>query len=94
MTSYFMAVVASCSAGAAVRYAAKEMTAKASGGRLLVLNGIVSTVACAGGGFANNWFIRQPEVKTGIAIRDPVTNEIVGVSKNCAKSAVWQTASS
>jgi hypothetical protein len=92
MTSYVMAVAASCSAGAALRFAAKDLTARASGGRLLVLNGIVSTVACAGGGFANNWFIRQPEVKTGIAVRDPATDEIVGLSKNCAKSAVWQTA--
>jgi len=68
MTSYAMAVVASCSAGAAVRYAAKDLTAKAKGGKLIVLNAIVSTIACAGGGFANNWFIRQPEVKTGITV--------------------------
>ena len=68
MTSYAMAVVASCSAGAAIRYASKGVTAKSSGGKLVVLNAIVSTIACAGGGFANNWFIRQPEVKTGIGI--------------------------
>ena len=58
ITSYVMAVVASCSAGGVVRFLAKDITARASGGRLLVLNGIVSTFACAGGGFANNWFIR------------------------------------
>lgn len=92
MKSYAMAVVASCSAGAAIRYASKDLTAKAHGGRLIVLNAIVSTIACAGGGFANNWFIRQPEVKTGIAIVDPASEKVVGVSKNCAKSAVWQTA--
>jgi len=89
MTSYVMAVIASCSAGAAVRYAAKGVTARSTGGKLVVLNAIVSTIACAGGGFANNWFIRQPEVKTGIGIQDPATGKVVGVSKNCAKSAVW-----
>jgi len=58
MTSYFMAIIASCSAGAAVRYASKGVTARSKGGKVVVLNGIVTTMACAAGGFANNWSIR------------------------------------
>lgn len=56
--SYFMAVAASCTAGATVRKLTEGITAKSSGGKLVVLNGIVSTIACAMGGFANNYCIR------------------------------------
>lgn len=56
--SYCAAIVASCSAGAAVRTAFKGLTAKATGGKLVILNAFVATAACAAGGFANNWFIR------------------------------------
>ena len=60
----------------------------------MVLNAVVSMIACALGGFANNWFIRMPETLKGIEVQDPLTNQTVGSSKLCAKSAVMQTASS
>ncbi len=56
--SYCAAIVASCGAGAAVRTACKGLTAKATGGKLVVLNALVATIACGAGGFANNWCIR------------------------------------
>ncbi len=92
--SYAMAIGASCSAGAAVRTLTKGITSRSTGGQLVVLNGIVSTIACAMGGFANNYMIRQPEINKGIQIQDPANGKTVGTSKLCAKEAVWQTASS
>jgi hypothetical protein len=53
-----MAVTASCSSAAAVRIMTKTVTSTATGGKLVVLNGIVSTIACMCGGFANNYFMR------------------------------------
>lgn len=94
MRSYVMAVGASCSAGATVRYLTRGITARSKGGQLVILNGIVSTVACAMGGFANNYFIRLPEINKGIQIQDPANGKNVGTSKMCAKEAVWQTATS
>lgn len=89
-----MAVAASCSTGAAIRLATNPLTAKASGGKLVLLNALVSMTACAMGGFANNYFIRLPETVSGIGIEDPASGETVGVSRICAKEAVLQTASS
>ena len=90
-----MAVVASCTAGASIRYLTRGMTANSTGGKLVVLNAIVSMTACAMGGFANNWCIRQPEVTSGgIQIQDPSNGKVVGMSKICAREAIWQTASS
>ena len=67
-----MAVATSCTAGASIRYLTRGMTANSTGGKLVVLNAIVSMIACAMGGFANNWCIRQPEVTSGgIQIQDP-----------------------
>lgn len=51
-------------------------------------------VACMGGGFANNWFMRLPETAIGIEIQDPADNKVVGKSKLVAHAAVVQTASS
>lgn len=63
MKSYVMAIIASCGAGASVRMLTKNISASATGGKLVIVNGGVTVVACALGGFANNYFIRQPELK-------------------------------
>jgi len=60
--SYMMAVVASGAAGLGVRALTKKQTQGATGGKLVLLNAIVTIVACGIGGFANNYFIRMPEV--------------------------------
>lgn len=89
-----MAVTASCGAGYAVRLATRKMTQQSSGSKLILLNSLVSMIACMGGGFANNWFMRLPETKIGIEIQDPSDNKAVGKSKLVAQEAVMQTASS
>jgi hypothetical protein len=61
-----MAVTASVGSALGVRYATKGITKTATGGKLIVLNGIVSTVACMCGGFANNYMMRLPEMNIGI----------------------------
>lgn len=58
MKSYVMAIIASCGAGASVRMLTKNITATSTGGKLVIVNGGVTLVACALGGFANNYFIR------------------------------------
>ena len=59
------------------------------GGKKVIFNVFVAMVGCGLGGFANNWYMRAPEVEKGIAIQDPVTHEVVGVSKKTAESARW-----
>jgi len=69
-----MAVVASGGAAIGVRHLTRRQTERSTGARLVVLNAVVTMVACGMGGFANNWFMRQPEVKQGIMVVDPVNN--------------------
>ena len=92
--SYMMAVTASVGSAIGVRLLLKNLTASATGGKLVVLNAIVSTIACACGGFANNWSMRQPELRQGIKVQDPANDEFVGSSVKAAESAIMQTASS
>ena len=63
-------------------------SAKATGARLVILNAFSGTVACMAGGFANNWFMRQAEMKRGIEMLDPDTGAPLGKSKIAARSAV------
>lgn len=66
-------------------------TARATGAQGYFINAISSFFACASAGFLNAWFMRQTEMKTGISVFDPATNECYGLSKACAYSAVLQT---
>jgi hypothetical protein len=43
-------------------------------------------------GFLNAWIMRRTEMQKGIDVLEPETMEPVGVSKNCAQKAVYQTA--
>lgn len=45
-----------------------------------MLNTLTGMFACAVGGWVNNYSIRSPEVQKGIAIQDPTSGEVVGVS--------------
>ena len=94
MKGYGMAVGASVSIALMFRQINAKASARATGARLVGLNALTSTVACMAGGFVNNWFMRQVEMENGIELCDPDTNEPIGKSKLCAKSAVMQTASS
>lgn len=92
--SYCMAVAASVSTSIGVRLATKRQTERAKGARLVVLNAIVTMIACGAGGFANNWFMRQPEIAQGISVTDPNDGKTLGKSKIAALDATWETASS
>ena len=94
ITSYIGAVCAACTTGYTIRKLTAGMLANATGARLTVLNSITVMTSVALGGWVNNFAIRQPEVNTGIGIQDPANHEQVGVSKNCAAAARWQTANS
>ncbi len=63
----------------------------ATGARLILLNSVSSFFACAAAGFLNAYFMRQTELKKGINVINPETNETVGLSKKCAHKAVMQT---
>ena len=92
LKSYGMALGASVSASIGFRLLTAKQTATAKGAKLAVINAVVSIVACASGGFVNNWFMRQPETVKGIEIADPANMESVGKSCLAAKEAVKQTA--
>ena len=94
LKSYGMALGASVSASIGVRLLTAKQTAKSTGARLAVINAVVSIIACASGGFVNNWFMRQPEIVNGIEITDPANGQVLGKSINAAKEAVQQTATS
>jgi hypothetical protein len=66
--SYFAAVAVSCSAGYTVRKLTNPLMARVKGGQFVILNSLVATIACALGGFANNYIIRMPETVKGIEI--------------------------
>lgn len=69
--------------------ATAPMLKGASGVKEVALNTVVTIVACAAGGWANNYIIRQPEVNVGISVEDPADGKKVGISKKCADAARW-----
>ena len=82
--SYLGAVISSTTVALAIRQLNAKRSAAATGAKLIMLNAITSTTACACGGFANNWFMRSVEMEKGIELCDPDTNEPIGKSKACA----------
>ena len=56
------AVGSSLATALTIRQLNLKRSAAATGARLIMLNTITSTVACAAGGFANNWFMRSAEM--------------------------------
>jgi hypothetical protein len=51
-------------------------------------------VAVAAAGYLNSYCMRMGEMDKGIKIYDEITGEEMGISKDCARSAVLQTAGS
>lgn len=88
------AVGSSVGVALTIRQINLKRSAAAKGPKLILLNAATSTIACAAGGFANNWFMRSAEMANGITLNDPETGVEIGKSKIAAKSAVMQTASS
>ena len=94
LKSYVSAVSACCVTSAFIRYKTQPVIARATGARLIMLNTVTSMLACAVGGWVNNFSIRSPEVQRGIAIVDPNSGQTVGISQECARNARLQTANS
>merc|ERR1712029_221388 len=88
------AVGSSVGVALTIRQINLKRSAAATGAKLILLNAFTSTIACAAGGFANNWFMRSAEMERGITMCDPDTGKELGKSKIAAKYAVMQTASS
>jgi len=74
------AVGSSVAVALTIRQINLKRSAAASGARLIMLNAITSTIACAAGGFANNWFMRSAEMQRGIELNDPDTGKPIGKS--------------
>ena len=49
---------------------------------------MIAYVAVASAGFLNSYCMRMGEMDKGIKIYDEVTDEEMGVSKECARTAV------
>ena len=88
------AVSSSVAVALTIRQINLKRSAAATGPKLILLNAATSTIACAAGGFANNWFMRSAEMERGITLNHPDTGNEIGKSKVAAKTAVMQTASS
>ena len=88
------AVGSSVGVALTIRQINLKRSAAAKGPKLILLNAATSTIACAAGGFANNWFMRSAEMERGVSLTDPDTGAELGKSKIAAKYAVMQTASS
>ena len=82
------AVGSSVAVALTIRQINLKRSAAATGAKLIMLNAITSTTACAAGGFANNWFMRSAEMQRGIQLSDPDTGNPIGKSQIAAKTAV------
>jgi hypothetical protein len=71
------------------------VTARSTGGKLIMLNALVSTIASGSAGFLNSLSMRGKEMDNGIEVfSDENLTKKVGISKVCAKKAVFETATS
>ena len=80
MKSYTMATASSVVVALGIRKSVEHKTKTMVGAKLLLYNSLSAMVASAVAGFLNTWFMRQVEMKQGINVMDPATNEIIGVS--------------
>lgn len=90
ITSYFMAVTASCSVALGLNALVPRL--KVSPSTRLVLGRLVPFAAVVSAGVVNVFLMRSEELRRGIAVFDPETNEKVGDSKKAAFYAVGETA--
>jgi hypothetical protein len=88
MFGYSMAVASSIGMGVGLQRLFKGFTLKLRGGKAILANALISYVAVATAGFLNSLCMRMGEMDKGIKIYDEDGNEI-GVSKACAKKAVY-----
>ena len=92
--SYGMAVSIAIGLSLGIRRAVASRVAGTTGAKMVFFNTISTYIACSSAGFSNAYLMRKTEIKTGINVINPETNEPVGLSKKCAEIAVFNTASS
>ena len=68
------------------------LTKNLTGGSLLLMNSAVAYFATANANVINTMVMRRVEMQKGIDFYDETGEELLGVSKVCAKNAVYQTA--
>lgn len=90
VTSYFMAVTASCSVALGLNALVPRL--KVTPSTRLVLGRLVPFAAVVSAGVVNVFLMRSEELRQGITVFDPETNEKVGTSKKAAFYAVGETA--
>jgi hypothetical protein len=88
MLGYTAAVVSSVGMGVGLKKLCYNMTKNLKGGSAILANSMISYVAVATAGFLNSLCMRMGEMDKGIKICDEEGNDI-GISKNCAKVAVY-----
>ncbi|KAG5360509.1 putative mitochondrial transport protein [Yarrowia sp. B02] len=90
VTSYFMAVTASCSVALGLNALVPRL--KVSPATRTVLGRLVPFAAVVSAGVVNVFLMRGEELRRGIAVYNPENNEKVGDSKKAAFYAVGETA--
>lgn len=77
-----------------MRKVLSPFTRSATGAKASFYALLIAATASAFAGASNNWIMRTKEVESGIEVLDPNTMQPVGISKEAAKTARFQTASS
>jgi hypothetical protein len=88
MFGYSAAVASSIALGVGLKKVCFNMTKNLHGGSLILANCLISYVAVATAGFINSLCMRMGELDKGIKVFDE-NNEEMGISKVCAKKAVY-----
>lgn len=91
---YSAAVLSSVGLSLGLQRLCRNFTKNLTGGKLVLANSMIAYVAVASAGFLNSYCMRMGEMDKGIKIYDEVTDEEMGISKECARTAVIQTAGS
>ena len=87
---YFAAVGSSITVALLLRKAFTNLTSKATGTRLTLLNAIVGATATGAASFLNTMCMRGSEMQRGIdCYADADLTEKIGTSKACATSAIY-----
>ena len=92
MNGYLAAVGSALGVASFLRFMTSGLAKGAKGSRLLIINGVISSVASACAGFCNSFFMRQVEMKKGIkCFSDESLTHELGFSIKCAEKAVYET---
>ncbi|ANB11956.1 Fsf1p [Sugiyamaella lignohabitans] len=91
ITNYLLAVSGSCSVALGLNAIVPRLK-NVSASTKTILSRLVPFAAVVSAGIVNVFLMRGEEIRKGITVHDPETNEPVGTSKTAAKYAVGETA--